>query len=152
MKTENQSGSYPQGIKWHMDVFSKKKRSEIMSKIRSKNTKAELVVFRELRKRKIYFQKHYKRVAGCPDIAFPRKKIAIFIDGDFWHGKNFAKAKNRLPKKYWRKKIETNIIRDKKNRAKLKRQGWKVLRMWGSKIENGEATVNKAIRFIENKF
>ena len=70
-----------------------------MSKIRSKNTKAELIVFRELRKRKIHFQKHYKKVVGSPDIAIPRKKIAIFIDGDFWHGRNFQRDKNRLPKK-----------------------------------------------------
>ncbi len=117
-----------------MDVFSKKKRSEIMSKIRSKNTKAELVVFRELRKRKIHFQKHYQKVAGSPDIAIPSRKIAIFIDGDFWHGRNFIKSKSRLPKKYWRKKIESNIIRDRKKRAKLKRQGWKVLRIWESAI------------------
>jgi len=99
-----------------MDVFTKKKRSEIMSKIRSKNTKPELIIFRELRKRKINFQKHYKKVIGSPDIALPKRKIAIFIDGDFWHGKNFNKNKKRLPKKYWREKIEANIHRDRKNR------------------------------------
>ena len=85
-----------------------------MSKIRSKNTKAELIVFRELRKRKIYFQKHYKKCVGCPDIAIPSKKIAVFIDGDFWHGRNFHKDKKRLPKRYWLNKIEGNIVRDKK--------------------------------------
>lgn len=113
-----------------MDCFTKKKRSEIMSRIRSKNTKAELLVFRELRNRKIYFQKHYKKCLGCPDIALPRKKIAIFIDGDFWHGRNFEKEKTRLPKKYWRSKIESNILRDRKNRVKLKAMGWKILRVW----------------------
>ncbi|MDP3057790.1 MAG: very short patch repair endonuclease [bacterium] len=117
-----------------MDVFSKKKRSEIMSKIRSKNTKAERIVFCELRKRKIYFQKHYKKAAGSPDIAFPRKKIAIFIDGDFWHGRYFLKDEKRLPKKYWREKIKSNILRDKRNRAKLKKQGWKILRIWEHEI------------------
>ena len=120
-----------------------------MSKIRSKNTKAELIVFRELRKRKIYFQKHYKKAAGSPDIAFPRKKMAIFIDGDFWHGRNFAKNKNRLPKKYWRRKIETNIIRDRKNRAKLKRQGWKVLRVWERSVMGvGRKNIDKVVNFI----
>lgn len=117
-----------------MDVFTKKKRSEIMSKIRSKNTKAELIVFRELRKRKINFQRHYKKCVGCPDIAVPSKKIAVFIDGDFWHGKNFTKTQKRLPKKYWREKIRMNIIRDKRNRVKLKNQGWKILRIWESEI------------------
>ena len=128
-----------------MDVFTKKKRSEIMSKIRSKNTKAELIIFRELRKRKIYFQKHYKRCIGCPDIAIPSKKLAVFIDGDFWHGRNFAKDRNRLPKKYWRQKIEMNMSRDKKNRAKLRRQGWRVLRVWEHEIEKAPTQTIKRI-------
>lgn len=132
-----------------MDVFTKKKRSEIMSKIRSKNTEPERIVFRELRKRKIYFQRHYKKALGSPDIAFPRKKIAIFIDGDFWHGRNFAKDRNRLPKKYWRKKIETNILRDKNNRAKLRKQGWKILRVWASDItETTQKIIDKVVNFI----
>jgi len=121
-----------------------------MSKIRSKNTKAELIVFRELRKRKIYFQKHYKKAAGSPDIAFPRKKMAIFIDGDFWHGRNFAKDKNRLPKKYWREKIGTNILRDKKKGARLKRKGWKILRLWESDIlKDEENALSKIISFLD---
>jgi len=120
-----------------------------MSEIRSKNTKVELVVFRELRKRKIYFQKHYKKVAGSPDIAIPRKKIAIFIDGDFWHGRNFKREKNRLPKIYWRKKIELNIARDKKNRARLKRQGWKVLKVWERDItKESQKNMGKVVNFI----
>lgn len=106
-----------------------------MSKIRSKNTKAEVLVFKELRKRGIYFQKHYKRAPGSPDIALPRKKIAIFIDGDFWHGYRFSREKSRLPKKYWRAKIEGNIKRDKKNRLLLRKAGWKVLRVWEHEVE-----------------
>ena len=122
-----------------------------MSKIRSKNTKAELVVFRELRKRKIYFQKHYKKAHGSPDIALPRRKIAIFIDGDFWHGRNFKRNKNRLPKKYWREKIETNIARDRKNRAKLKRQKWKIIRIWEKQIiKSKRQTLEKIISFLQN--
>jgi len=81
------------------DVFTPKKRSEIMSKIRSENTKAEVLVFRELRKRRIYFQQHYKRIAGNPDIALPQKKKAVFIDGDFWHGYQFSKRKKKAAKK-----------------------------------------------------
>lgn len=133
-----------------MDVFTKKKRSEIMSKIRSKNTKAELIVFKELRKRKVYFRKHYKKVAGSPDIALPRKKIAIFIDGDFWHGKNFKKEEKRLPRKYWRDKIKSNILRDKRNRNLLRRQGWKILRVWESEIVgNKDFLINKVNEFLK---
>lgn len=119
-----------------MDKFTKEKRSEIMSKIRSQNTKVEKLVFRELRKRKVYFQKHYKKAVGNPDIALPSKKRAVFIDGDFWHGYQFSKLKRRLPKKYWLAKIEKNIKRDKANKAKLRKDGWKVLRIWEHEIKN----------------
>jgi DNA mismatch endonuclease (patch repair protein) len=132
------------------DVFSKEKRSEIMSKIKGKNTKVELLVFRELRKRGIYFQKHYKRVPGKPDIALPRKKIAIFIDGDFWHGYKYNKMKMRLPKIYWRAKIEANMLRDTINRRKLRKMGWKVLRLWEHEILKGKDTcLQKIINFLK---
>lgn len=120
-----------------------------MSKIRSKDTKIEILVFRELRKRGIYFQKHYKRAIGNPDIALPRKKKAIFIDGDFWHGYQFSKFKKRLPKKYWLAKIEKNIKRDKINRAKLKKDGWDVLRIWEHEIIKGKMkTIEQIIIFL----
>lgn len=121
-----------------------------MSKIRSHNTKAEVLTFRELRKRGIYFQKHYKRAFGNPDIVLPGKKKAIFIDGDFWHGYQFPKLKKRLPKKYWLKKIENNIKRDRKNRTKLKKEGWKILRIWEHEVlKNFDATVVKIIKFLK---
>ncbi len=122
-----------------------------MSKIRSKNTKIELLVFKELKKKKIYFQKHYKKCPGSPDVCFPKKKIAIFIDGDFWHGRNFAKNRKRLPKKYWLAKIEANILRDRKNRAKLKKQGWKVLRIWESQINKDLPNVMSKIKKLTEK-
>jgi DNA mismatch endonuclease (patch repair protein) len=134
-----------------MDVFTKEKRSEIMSKIRAEGTQAELAVFKELRKRKIYFQKHYKKAVGKPDIALPSKKKAIFIDGDFWHGYNFSKIKSKLPKKYWLGKIEGNIARDKRNKLILKKNGWKVLRVWEHEIEkNLFKIVDKIQFFLEN--
>ncbi len=120
-----------------------------MSKIRSKDTKIELAIFRELTKRKIYFQKHYKRALGRPDIALPRKKKAVFIDGDFWHGRNFKKTKDRLPKKYWQAKIEQNIKRDKINRNKLKKDGWKILRIWEYEIKKTpEKSIEKVVKFL----
>ena len=120
-----------------------------MSKIRSENTKIELLVFRELKKRGVYFYKHYKNAIGKPDIALPRKKIAVFIDGDFWHGYRFNKIESKLPKRYWLKKIESNIERDKKNRAQLRRQGWRVLRVWEHQLEKDfEKNINKIINFM----
>lgn len=107
-----------------------------MSRIRSKNTRIEQEVYRYLRRKKIYFQKHYDRAPGKPDIALPRIKKAIFIDGDFWHGWKFAEKKKRLPNDgYWIQKIEKNIKRDKKNRARLRKNGWKVMRVWEHQLK-----------------
>lgn len=123
-----------------------------MSRIRSKNTKPEKIIFSALRKRKIYFQKYYKKAAGCPDIALPRKQIAVFIDGDFWHGFHFVKNKSRLPEGYWIKKIESNIARDKRIRTKLKSDGWQVLRIWEHEIENDPTgAANSVIEFLKQK-
>ncbi|MCK4520913.1 very short patch repair endonuclease [Candidatus Parcubacteria bacterium] len=136
-----------------MDVFTRKKRSEIMSKIRSENTKVERLVFCELRKRGVYFQKHYKKAKGKPDIALPRKKKAVFIDGDFWHGRNLLKQRKRLPKKYWLPKIEKNVKNDRRNGLLLKRAGWKILRVWEKEIiKNPEKEIEKISNFLlENK-
>lgn len=132
------------------DVFSKEKRSEIMSSIRSKNTEIEKIAFRFLRKNKIHFQQHYAKVAGKPDIALPSKKRAVFINGDFWHGYRFNFWNKRIPKKYWLKKIEGNILRDKKNYRKLKREGWKVMKIWEHEIKKEpEAACNRMRIFLE---
>ncbi len=77
-------------------------------------------------------------------------KKAVFIDGDFWHGYQFSKNKKRLPKKYWQDKIEGNIKRDKYNRSKLKKEGWKVLRIWEHEVlKNFEETLNRIINFVD---
>jgi DNA mismatch endonuclease (patch repair protein) len=121
-----------------------------MAKIRSKGTKAEKLVFRELRNKGIYFQKHYSKVIGCPDIALPKKKKAVFIDGDFWHGYQFAKLKKRLPKKYWLGKIERNVKRDRKYRAKLRRQGWKVFKVWEHDVlKNIDKVITNLVLFLK---
>ena len=123
-----------------------------MSKIRSKNTGIERIVFKSLRKKGIHFQRHYQKVLGRPDIVLPKKKIAIFIDGDFWHGYKFSKIKNRLPKKYWQEKIENNIKRDILNRNRLRKKGWKVLRVWEHEIEKdlGRA-LGRILKFLNSK-
>ena len=132
------------------DVFTNKKRSEIMSKIRSENTEIERLIFRELCRRGIYFQRHYKKAQGKPDIALPKKKKALFIGGDFWHGRNFSKQKKRLPKKYWLSKIENNIKNDRRNRLVLKKHGWKVMRIWENQLEKDfPGSMKKIIKFLE---
>lgn len=130
------------------DVFSKEKRSEIMSRIRSKNTLIERTVFLFLKQQKLYFQIHYKRAAGQPDIALPRKKRALFLDGDFWHGRDYN-ARSKKLSHYWKTKIADNIKRDKKNYLMLKKQGWGVLRVWERDIEkNKEKTLKMIYNFL----
>lgn len=133
------------------DVFTKRKRSEIMSLIRAKNTGIEKKAFSYLRNRKIHFQKHYSLAPGRPDIALPSKRLAVFIDGDFWHGYRFKQWRLRIPKKYWREKIAGNIARDAKNRAALRRRGWRVLRVWGHDLaKKEEKTLRRIASFLKS--
>lgn len=134
------------------DMFSPKKRSEIMSRIRSKETEAERITFRYLRQNKIYFQKHYARVAGKPDIALPRKKKAVFIDGDFWHGRDYERIVASRPEgDYWPAKIAYNMERDARNRAELAEKGWKLLVIWESDIKRKrtrDSALEQIARFL----
>lgn len=131
------------------DVFTKKKRSEIMSHIRSKNTGIEKEVFSYLRKHKIYFYRHYAKAPGKPDIALPSKKKAVMIHGDFWHGYHFNKWRNRIPAQYWRAKIEANMKRDTGHVRKLRRMGWRVLKVWGHDIaDNPDVTFKRVAQFL----
>jgi DNA mismatch endonuclease (patch repair protein) len=133
-----------------MDKVSKQKRSEIMSRVKSKNTSPERLVFAYLRKQKICFQKHYGHAPGSPDIALPRKRKAVFIEGGFWHGWGFKKLRPKLPL-YWREKIENNIRRDKRNRAHLARLGWSVLRIWDHDLKRKPlATLERITSFLRD--
>ncbi|HEX5456229.1 MAG TPA: very short patch repair endonuclease [Candidatus Saccharimonadales bacterium] len=130
------------------DVFSVKKRSEIMSRIRSKDTVAERIVFKYLRQHKIYFQKHYSKVPGKPDVALPRKKKAVFVDGDFWHGRDYKRLFRTRPKSdYWIGKIKYNMERDLKNRKFLKDNDWQILTVWETDIKR-KKTQNEELEKI----
>lgn len=133
------------------DKFSKEKRSWIMSRIRGKGTRIEREVFKALRKRGIYFQKNYQRALGTPDLALPRKKKAVFIDGDFWHGYRYRVLKKKLPDKFWREKIERNIKRDRRYGIRLKKDGWKVLRIWEHELNKGfEGAIDRIAVFLKS--
>jgi DNA mismatch endonuclease (patch repair protein) len=104
-----------------------------MARIRSQNTKCELRLRSELHKKGLRFQLHRADLAGKPDIVFPSEKVAVFVDGDFWHGWRFSRWKEKLSEA-WRYKIEGNIVRDRRNIAKLRRQGWQVVRVWEHEV------------------
>lgn len=116
------------------DVFSRKKRSYVMSRIRSKNTKIDLSMREILSDLNIHHEM-YPRMNGSPDFILRERKIAIFCDGDFWHGYKYHEKK-KLSKKFWREKIEGNMARDRVVSGRLRRCGWSVLRFWEHDIED----------------
>jgi len=132
-----------------MDIVTPAVRSRMMAAVKSKNTSLEKIVFSALKKRGVRFRKHYKHLPGTPDVAFPRAKKVIFIDSDFWHGYRYPAWKGRIRSKFWREKIETNRLRDRRNFRKLRRLGWKVMRVWEHSVKRSPAaTFQKIYRFI----
>ncbi len=113
-----------------MDNLTKSQRRKNMQHIRSAGTKAELFVARELRRRGIYFARNVKSIIGKPDFVFRKKKIAVFIDSDFWHRHPSRFIMPKSSRKYWKAKIERNMQRDREVNAELKKLGWKVIRLW----------------------
>jgi DNA mismatch endonuclease (patch repair protein) len=138
------------------DVFTKKKRSEIMSRIRGKNTKLESDFLKKLsavsHAKGYRYRKHYAKLPGKPDIAFPGRKIAVFIDGCFWHG---CKKHSRVPLSnvpYWSEKIGRNRARDVKNTKILKKEGWTVLRFWEHDVKKQpETAIKKILKTVISK-
>ena len=113
-----------------MDIWSKKKRSAVMAKIRSKDTKPEWIVRRYLFSRGYRYLKNVKGLPGTPDIVLRKYGIVIFIHGCFWHG---HKVDGHIPHSnsdYWRNKIKRNQQRDEKHKEVLKKMGWKVMTIW----------------------
>lgn len=127
-----------------MDVFSKKKRSEIMSAIRSKHTKPELFLRGILRENKVKYKLHYGKEKI--DVAIPSKKLAIFVDGCFWHG---CPKHSNIPKSnkaYWIPKLKRNIERAKEKDIRLKSKGWKVIHLWEHDMKKYLLKVMNVIR------
>ncbi|MDR3643293.1 MAG: very short patch repair endonuclease [Candidatus Doudnabacteria bacterium] len=133
-----------------MDSFSKKKRSLIMSRIRSKGTAFELSVFKEVKNKGIVFKKNYSKLPGKPDIAILKIKKAVFLHSDFWHGWRFSKWEKKLNSDFWKIKIRKNRVRDVKVKRILRKQGWKILVIWEHSLrKNKESTLVKLINFLK---
>lgn len=114
--------------------MSPRARSALMARIRSENTGPELLLARLLRRARRSFQTHQRDLPGRPDFVFRRPRVAVFVDGSFWHGWRFAQWRLKLSEK-WEAKIEANIRRDRRNRSKLRRAGWIVVRIWEHQLE-----------------
>lgn len=126
----------PKPVTWSgsRDVMSVAQRSALMSRIRSSGTWPERRLIELLRAEGLTFCVHGKHLAGSPDIYFPRQRVAVFVDGDFWHGWRFPAWRHRLAP-YWSAKIARNRARDSCSHRRLGRAGWKVIRIWEHQLE-----------------
>jgi DNA mismatch endonuclease (patch repair protein) len=113
------------------DVFSSRKRSDIMSRVRSSRNKAtELAMVALLRRSRITGWRRHPRLFGSPDFVFPEHRLAVFADGCFWHGCPRHATKPASNRAFWKKKLARNKTRDRLVTRTLKERGWSVLRVW----------------------
>jgi DNA mismatch endonuclease (patch repair protein) len=117
------------------DIMSPAKRSVLMSRIKGKDTGPERALATALAAQGLTWEGHIRDIPGRPDFIFRDKRVVIFVDGDFWHGWRFPRWRDKLSVQ-WEIKIEQNRIRDRRNHAKLRRQGWTILRVWEHQIES----------------
>ena len=124
----------------HRKLTTTPEISKRMANVHLKAGKAETILAKELWKRGLRYCKNYKKLPGSPDIAILKYRIAVFIDGEFWHRKDWNQKKNRLKSNqgYWIEKIEENIARDKRNDLLLSEMGWTPIHFW-------EKDVNKSL-------
>jgi len=128
-----------------MDRHTPEQRSKNMRAIKSTGTKEEIRLAKALWKLGYRYRKNNKKVFGKPDLTFEKKKVAIFIDSEFFHGKDWQEQKERIKsnRDYWYKKIERNISRDKEVNAFLAENNWTVLRFWSKDVQkNLEECIN----------
>jgi len=133
------------------DIMSKKTRSALMAKIKDKGTKPERIIIEGLEAEGLKFENHVRTLPGRPDVVFDNLKLAVFVDGDFWHGYRFPLWKHKMALK-WQEKIEGNRKRDQRNFRKLRRMGWKVIRIWEHQVENDPTKcIRKILTVISNQ-
>ena len=130
------------------DVFSKRKRSEVMSRIRGRGNKdTELALARFLRLQGITGWRRNQPVFGKPDFVFPKLKVAVFVDGCFWHGCPEHATQPKNNRAFWQKKLSANKRRDALVTRTLRKAGWRVLRIWEHELRRAnEPRLTAAIR------
>ena len=134
-----------------MDNLSLPERSEIMARVRSKNSRPELVVRKLVFSLGYRYRLHAKDLPGHPDLVFRKRRKVIFVHGCFWH-RHAACALARLPKSrldFWEPKLEGNKQRDQRNRRALNSEGWKVLTIWECQLKKTERLESTVRRFLD---
>ncbi len=136
-----------------MDNHTPDQRRKNMQAVKNMDSKIEILLRNELWKRGLRYRKNVKSVFGHPDIAFIGKKVAIFVDSEFWHGFDWENRKNdfKSHQDFWIPKIERNIRRDAEVNEKLRSDGWSVIRFWGKDIKKNVHGCAEAIKLELDK-
>jgi len=134
------------------DIFTPRKRSEIMSRIKGRDTGPELVVRRYLFSKGLRYRVHVVGLPGKPDIVLKKYGVCVFVHGCFWHGHPGCRMATspKTNSAFWQTKIESNRVRDARNMASLKKQGWKVIEIWECTLcpAKRERTLSNLLRRI----
>jgi len=135
------------------DTLSKSERSERMGRVRSKNTRPEMVLRRLVHNMGYRYRLHVRTLPGSPDLVFPRRLAVIFMHGCFWHRHGRCPL-TRLPKSrvaFWREKLEGNRMRDQRNQRRLRQLGWRVMVIWECQLSDVDKVSNRVKRFLEKE-
>jgi len=133
------------------DIMTAEQRSRLMSRIRGRDTGPELALRRALWARGVRYRVNHS-IPGRPDIAFPKQRLAVFVDGCFWHGCPEHAVKPKRNARFWEEKLARNIRRDAKVNIELKQAGWAVLRFWEHQVEcNVETCVEKVMSTLRRE-
>lgn len=134
------------------DVFSKEKRSEVMARIRGKGNKdTELAMIKIFKQYHIVGWRRHKPVFGKPDFVFPKVRLALFIDGCFWH---VCPEHATMPKnnhEFWQKKLKSNQDRDIRVNEELRRRGWTVIRIWEHELKDKEKVAKQIVEVLNKE-
>lgn len=133
--------------------YTTKQRSELMAKIKSQNTKPELKLKKALWNLGFRYRKNVKKLPGSPDIVYTKHKLAIFVDGEFWHGYNWGEKKTKIKtnRDFWIPKIERNIQRDLQNNQLLTDDSWYVIRFWEHELKKDfEGCLNRIVSYLQD--
>jgi len=132
------------------DVFTKEKRSEVMSRIKGKGNKdTELAMIKILRKHHLAGWRRNQVVLGKPDFIFLKQKVALFVDGCFWHGCPKHSSIPQNNREFWEKKLSGNTDRDKLVSRELRKVGWKVVRVWEHELSNSDRVVKRILAALQ---
>jgi DNA mismatch endonuclease, patch repair protein len=134
-----------------VDIVDRRTRSRMMSGIRGKNTRPEITVRKYLHSKGFRYRLHGKRLPGRPDLVLAKYRTAVFVHGCFWHqhpGCKYA-YKPKSNRDFWRKKLASNIRRDKENQKQLRKLGWRVYLVWECRLRDSD--LNKLARMVKQK-